>query len=208
MPYAFATLLQPFWMAGASRCRASTPNSIRPEVLVVLKGPYAAPKRSIDVSALSGWLMLRSVERQSKQISAIETERREFERHEAERREAERREAEKRESEKQDAERREAEKREAERKASEAKASTSSTPAVLPAPQIMEESSPPPRVTRPQRPRQPTAEQAPTLPPPLNIGPPPGATKPAQPQRSGSAAAQTPPPPPRSALDVLFGVQR
>jgi AsmA-like C-terminal region len=182
-------------------------NSVRPEILIALKGPYAAPKRSVDVSALSGWLMLRSVERQSKQISAIEAERREFERHEAERREAEWREAEKREAEKQEAERREAEKREAERKASEAKASASSTPAALPVPQIMEEPSPP-RAIRPQRSRQPAAEQAPTLPPPLNIGPPPGATKPAQPQRSGSAAAQTPPPPPRSALDVLFGVQR
>jgi large subunit ribosomal protein L24 len=180
-------------------------NSIRPEVLISLKGPYAAPKRSIDVSALSGWLMLRSVERQSKQISAIEAERRDFERREGERREAERREAEK-----QEAERREAEKREAERKATEPKASTSSTPAALPVPQIMEEpSAPPPRLTRPQRPRQPAAEQAPTLPPPLNIGPPPGSSKPAQPSRSGNAAAQNPPPPPpRSALDILFGVQR
>jgi large subunit ribosomal protein L24 len=179
-------------------------NSIRPEILVALKGPYGAPKRTIDVSALSGWLMLRSVERQSKQISAIEAERREVERREAERREAERRETEKR----------EAEKQEAERKASEAKPSTSSIPAALPVPQIIEEPSPPaeppPRVSRPQRPRQPAAEQAPTLPPPLNIGPPPGAGKPAQPLRSGSAAAQNPPPPPppRSALDVLFGVQR
>ncbi|HWP15706.1 MAG TPA: AsmA-like C-terminal region-containing protein, partial [Xanthobacteraceae bacterium] len=181
-------------------------NSMRPEILVALKGPYGAPKRSIDVAALSGWLVLRSVERQSKQISAIEAERREFERREAERREAEKREAEKREAERQESERREAEKREAERKASEAKAS--STPAALPVPQIMEEPSPPPRQQRPQRPRQPAAEQAPALPPPLNIGPPPGSTKPAPPQRSGSAAAQNPPPPPRSALDVLFGVQR
>jgi large subunit ribosomal protein L24 len=35
-------------------------NSIRPEILVMLKGQYPAPKRSIDVSALSGWLTLRS----------------------------------------------------------------------------------------------------------------------------------------------------
>ena len=65
-------------------------NAIRPEILVTLRGPYSAPKRSIDVSALSGWLMLRSVERQAKQISAIEAERREIERREAERRDAER----------------------------------------------------------------------------------------------------------------------
>ena len=86
-------------------------NSIRPEILVTLKGPYSAPKRSIDVSALSGWLMLRSVERQAKQISAIEAERREIERREAERRDAERREAEKREAERLEAERKAAESR-------------------------------------------------------------------------------------------------
>jgi len=166
-------------------------NSIRPEILVTLKGPYAAPKHSIDVSALSGWLMLRSVERQAKQISAIEAERRETERREAERREAEKREA---------------ERQEAERKAAEAKASTSSIPAALPVPQIIQEppAEPPVRVIRPQRPRQPAAE----LPPPLNIGPAPGASKPPQPSRSGNAAAQTPPPPPRSPLEALFGVQR
>jgi hypothetical protein len=181
-------------------------NSIRPEILVTLKGPYSAPRRSIDVSALSGWLMLRSVERQAKQISAIEAERREVERREAERRDVERREAEKREAERREAEKREAERQEAERKASEARASTTSVPTAFPVPQIMEE----PRATRPPRPRQPAAEQAPTLPPPLNIGPPPGATKTAPPPlRSGAAAAQIPPPPPpRSALDVLFGVQR
>src|SRR4029077_1131317 len=64
-------------------------SSMRPEILVSLKGPYAAPKRSVDVSALSGWLMLRSVERQAKQINAIEAERREIEQREAERRDAE-----------------------------------------------------------------------------------------------------------------------
>jgi len=184
-------------------------NSIRPEIFITLKGPYAAPRRNIDVSALSAWLTLRSVERQSKQISAIEAERRDLERREAERREAERREAEKREAERQEAEKREAEKREAERKASETKAATG-TPAALPAPQIMEEpSAPPVRATRPQRPKQPAAEQLPVLPPPLNIGPPPGATKPAQPLRPGNAAVQTSPPPPaRSPLEALFGVQR
>jgi large subunit ribosomal protein L24 len=183
-------------------------NSIRPEILVTLKGPYAAVKRSIDVSVLSAWLLLRSVERQSKQISAIEAERRDLERREAERREAEKHEAEKLEAEKQEAERRDAEKREAERKALEAKASPSATPTALPVPHIMEGPSPP-RASRPQRPRQPAAEQAPALPPPLNIGPPPGA-RPGQPPRQGNAAAQNPPPPPqaRSPFETLFGVQR
>ena len=65
----------------------------RPEILVLLKGPAGAPKRTVDVSTLSGFLMLRSVERQSRQIDTIEAERREAERREAERKEAERKEA-------------------------------------------------------------------------------------------------------------------
>jgi large subunit ribosomal protein L24 len=174
-------------------------SAIRPEILVSLKGPYAAPRRTVDVSTLSGWLMLRSVERQAKQIDAIE----------AERRNAERR----------DAERREAEKREAERRDAEARAVTSTVPAALPVPQIMEEAppptaaAPPARVTRPQPARipAPAAEQAPSLPPPLNIGPAPGAAKSVRPARPADAAAQNPlpaTPPPRSALETLFGVQR
>jgi hypothetical protein len=56
-------------------------------------------------------------------------------------------------------------------------------------------------------------DRAPVLPPPLNIGPAPGAAgKSTQgPRPAGEAAAkgaQQVPPPPRSALDVLFGVQR
>ena len=105
-------------------------NSIRPEILVTLKGPYSAPKRSIDVSALSGWLMLRSVERQAKQISAIEAERREIERREAERRDAERREG---------GEARGGEIRRLNARAAESKPAPSSIPAALPVPQIMEE---------------------------------------------------------------------
>jgi hypothetical protein len=37
-----------------------------------LKGPVTAPSRSIDVSALTGWLALRAVDRQAKQLQAIE----------------------------------------------------------------------------------------------------------------------------------------
>jgi large subunit ribosomal protein L24 len=200
------TLSGPMITEGAS--------SIRPEILVTLKGPYTAPKRTVDVSTLSGWLMLRSVERQAKQIDTMEAQRREAERREAEqRREAERRDADRREAEK-----REAEKREAERRDAEARGVTSTIPAALPAPPpIMEE--PPaaatPRVVRPSTPPRasaPAAEQAPSLPPPLNIGPAPGATKSAkQPRPPGSAAAQNPPAPPpapRSALETLFGIQR
>ena len=197
-------------------------NTTRPEILVMLKGPYAAPKRTIDVSALSAWLMLRSVERQSKHIDTIETERRETERREAERRDAERREferkdAERRETERRDAERREAERKELERRSAEAASApivTAPVPTALPSPSIMEEEGAP--TSRPQRPRTVTPrapaqpiETAPPLPPPLNIGPAPG-SKAGRPQRPATSAVPPgpPPPPPRSALDSLFGLQR
>jgi len=44
----------------------------RPVVLVALKGPISAPKRSVDVSALTTWLTLRAVEQQAKRLEAIE----------------------------------------------------------------------------------------------------------------------------------------
>jgi large subunit ribosomal protein L24 len=45
---------------------------MRPELVVVLRGPASAPERSIDVSSLTGWLALRSVDRQTKRLEAIE----------------------------------------------------------------------------------------------------------------------------------------
>jgi large subunit ribosomal protein L24 len=176
----------------------------RPEILVLLRGPAGAPKRTVDVSTLSGFLMLRSVERQARQIDAIEAERRDAERREAERKEAERKEAERREA--------------------AARSAPAPVPAALPAPQILEDPAPEPqRQTRPRPPapqfRPPSAaDRAPALPPPLHIGPAPGsAGKSTQaPRPAGEAAAKgaqpqaapPPPPPPRSALDILFGVQR
>lgn len=44
----------------------------RPNIFVALKGPLTAPSRSIDVSALTGWLTLRAVENQTKRLRAIE----------------------------------------------------------------------------------------------------------------------------------------
>jgi uncharacterized protein involved in outer membrane biogenesis len=44
----------------------------RPDIYMALKGSIAAPSRSIDVSALTGWLTLRAVENQAKQLRAIE----------------------------------------------------------------------------------------------------------------------------------------
>jgi uncharacterized protein involved in outer membrane biogenesis len=44
----------------------------RPDIFMALKGPVTAPTRSIDVSALTGWLTLRAVENQAKQLREIE----------------------------------------------------------------------------------------------------------------------------------------
>jgi large subunit ribosomal protein L24 len=48
----------------------------RPDIFMALKGPLAAPTRSIDVSALTGWLTLRAVENQANQLREIENARR------------------------------------------------------------------------------------------------------------------------------------
>jgi len=45
----------------------------RPDISVNLKGPLTAPSRSVDVSALTAWLTLRSVENQTKRLRAIES---------------------------------------------------------------------------------------------------------------------------------------
>lgn len=44
----------------------------RPDIFMALRGPVAAPSRSIDVSALTGWLTLRAVETQANRLRAIE----------------------------------------------------------------------------------------------------------------------------------------
>ncbi|HKY86446.1 MAG TPA: AsmA-like C-terminal region-containing protein, partial [Pseudorhodoplanes sp.] len=50
----------------------AVPPAGRPEIVVSLRGPFAAPKRNIDVAALAGWLALRAVDQQSKKLEAIE----------------------------------------------------------------------------------------------------------------------------------------
>ena len=47
----------------------------KPDVFMSLRGPLPAPGRSIDVSALTGWLTLRAVDQQAKKLEAIERER-------------------------------------------------------------------------------------------------------------------------------------
>jgi large subunit ribosomal protein L24 len=44
----------------------------KPDIFLALRGPIASPDRTIDVSAFTGWLTLRSVERQSKKLESIE----------------------------------------------------------------------------------------------------------------------------------------
>src|SRR5690606_12741951 len=48
--------------------------ALRPEVAVSIKGPVAAPRRSIDTSALVGWLTLRAVDREAKRLEAEQRE--------------------------------------------------------------------------------------------------------------------------------------
>jgi large subunit ribosomal protein L24 len=52
-------------MAGVS---ANAP----PEIVIALKGPVSAPKRSIDVTAFASWLALRAVEQQSNKLDVLE----------------------------------------------------------------------------------------------------------------------------------------
>ncbi len=44
----------------------------RPDIFLALKGPATSPARNIDVSALTGWLTLRSVENQAKRLKALQ----------------------------------------------------------------------------------------------------------------------------------------
>jgi large subunit ribosomal protein L24 len=56
----------------ALRGPATAGVSQRPELAILLRGPAMSPQRSLDVSALTGWLALRSVDQQTRRIEAIE----------------------------------------------------------------------------------------------------------------------------------------
>ena len=47
-----------------------------PELTVAVKGPLAAPERTLDLSALMGWLTLRTTEQQTRRLESIEANRR------------------------------------------------------------------------------------------------------------------------------------
>jgi large subunit ribosomal protein L24 len=50
------------------------PGSARPDLFVALQGPAAAPQRSVDVSAFVDWLMLRSLDRETRRMEAVEAD--------------------------------------------------------------------------------------------------------------------------------------
>src|SRR5262249_338643 len=47
------------------------PGTARPDLLIALQGPAASPQRSVDVSALVSWLMLRSLDRETRRMEAV-----------------------------------------------------------------------------------------------------------------------------------------
>jgi uncharacterized protein involved in outer membrane biogenesis len=47
-----------------------------PELTVAVKGPLAAPERTLDLAALMGWLTLRTTEQQTRRLESIEANRR------------------------------------------------------------------------------------------------------------------------------------
>jgi large subunit ribosomal protein L24 len=51
---------------------ANQTDGVRPDIFMALHGPVSAPSRTIDVSALTGWLTLRAIETQAKQVKELE----------------------------------------------------------------------------------------------------------------------------------------
>jgi large subunit ribosomal protein L24 len=59
-------------MTLAGRPAANPLAGAKPELSVTLKGPLAAPERTVDVSSLLGWLTLRSTELQTRRLQSLE----------------------------------------------------------------------------------------------------------------------------------------
>jgi AsmA-like protein len=64
--------------------RSDAPSGQRPQLSILFKGPVAAPRRSVDVTALVNWLTLRRVERAAKRLEAAEEAARRIQAQEAE----------------------------------------------------------------------------------------------------------------------------
>jgi uncharacterized protein involved in outer membrane biogenesis len=169
---------------------AGAPASSRPEVLIALKGPVDAPRRSIDVGALASWLALRAVEQQSKRLDVLEGR-----------------------------DPAASPARPASNVDKQTAPAVERAPAAGPAaPDAApgEAAAPRSQPTSAQKPTPaaPAAERAPVLPPPIDIRPAPapraprvqpgaqGAPAQPQPQKPAAAAA---PPRPRSLSEILFG---
>ncbi len=60
-------------MTLAGRLAANPLSAAKPELSVTLKGPLATPERTVDLSALLGWLTLRSTELQTRRLQSLET---------------------------------------------------------------------------------------------------------------------------------------
>jgi large subunit ribosomal protein L24 len=67
------TLDARFTLRGA-QAGEGTNASQKPEITVAMKGPVAAPRRSIDVSPLVGWLTMQAVDREAKRLEAEKRE--------------------------------------------------------------------------------------------------------------------------------------
>jgi large subunit ribosomal protein L24 len=138
----------------------------RPDIFVALNGPLAAPGKTLDVSGLTGWLTLRAIDLQSKKLDAIQS---------APPPEAK---AEPKPEAKPEP-KPEAKIETPPVRAMPAKPKIETKPAATAKPPPREAAAPPPRsAPAPQRPHP---QQAPSLPPPINIlplvNPPPAATR-------------------------------
>lgn len=50
-------------------------SGVRPNLFVALRGPLASPERSIDLSALTGWLTMKAIERRARELEELEAKR-------------------------------------------------------------------------------------------------------------------------------------
>jgi AsmA-like C-terminal region len=48
-------------------------DGVRPEIALALRGPFDAPKRTLDVAAFTNWLALRAIEEKDKRIDALQS---------------------------------------------------------------------------------------------------------------------------------------
>jgi hypothetical protein len=172
-------------------------NGARPTLTIGLRGPWNAATRTIDATALSNWLSLRDIERQSREIEEMERKRRE---EEAQRKQLE------------EEARRRLDEEAAERRRREQEREDTTRGAMLPASTTTGE----PTLSQPNAGSN-EGTQAPPLPPAINVSPAPRPRavpraeaqppKPAPPKPVAPKPAAKPAPPVNPPLDLL-GAQR